>query len=278
MCHRHSFCLTRGGKVIDGCGLTDSHTAILNLHELKPEQHDACNLYEWQPPRGWPDANWADGLTVDKAQFEPRQRATDAMLRHVTTLYPDMAAWNGLDSIRWDKLPLPNVERVHGVYDLCLRSKPLAWVDDNIVLEHVNCHLGRLGCSVRAETVVNVASLRYGPQASLQDSLWASLRYSLWDSLRASLRYSPQASLQYILWASLWDSLQDSLRDSLLDSLWDSLWDSLRDSLWDSLQAAMVLGDGKNPWLPLAELATHGAYLYGVADDGTAYILRGKAA
>jgi hypothetical protein len=37
----------------------------------------------------------------------------------------------------------------------------------------------------------------------------------------------------------------------------------------------MVRDDDENPFLPLAELATHGAYLYGVADDGTAYVWRG---
>jgi hypothetical protein len=39
----------------------------------------------------------------------------------------------------------------------------------------------------------------------------------------------------------------------------------------------MVLDDSANPWLPLGELATHGVYLYGVADDGTAYVIAGKA-
>jgi len=99
VCNRHSFCLTRAGKILGGCGLTDSHTEIMLMHGLTVEQQDRCNLYEWQPPENWPEANWADGLTVDKAQFEPKQKATEAMERHVRGLYPDMAAWNAGDRI-----------------------------------------------------------------------------------------------------------------------------------------------------------------------------------
>jgi hypothetical protein len=40
----------------------------------------------------------------------------------------------------------------------------------------------------------------------------------------------------------------------------------------------MVMEDAENPFLPLAELATHGCYLYGITDDGTAYVVRGSLA
>jgi hypothetical protein len=99
MCERHSFCLTRAAKIIDGYGITDSHTAIMTMHGLTVEQQDKCNLYEWQPPLNWPDANWADGLTVDEAQFEPKAKATDAMERHLRSRYPDMAAWDAGDRV-----------------------------------------------------------------------------------------------------------------------------------------------------------------------------------
>ena len=147
--------------------------------------------------------------------------------------------------MRWNDLPLPNAERVQRAYELALQAKPLAWLGDEMVLEHVNRHLTMLGSSIPATKV-----------------------YSLWDS--------PWASV----WDSRWDSLRDSLRTSVWgpvrDSLWDSLWASARDSVWDSVEYALVREDDDNPWLPLAELATHGVYLYGVDDDGTAYVSRGQ--
>jgi hypothetical protein len=56
----------------------------------------------------------------------------------------------------------------------------------------------------------------------------------------------------------------------------DSLRYSARASVWASVEYALVREDDDNPWLPLAELATHGVYLYGVDDDGTAYVSRGQ--
>jgi hypothetical protein len=58
----------------------------------------------------------------------------------------------------------------------------------------------------------------------------------------------------------------DELRDSVRASVWDSVW--------DSVGCSMVMPDEKNPFLPLSELAARGVYLYGVADDGTAYVWR----
>ena len=215
MCRRHSFCLTRAALAIDGCGLTESHTAIMQMHGLSGRQYDASNLYEWQPPQGWPEASYAGGLIVDRAAYETKARHEAAIARHVKRLYPDVAAWAAPDPIRWAELPLPDAERVQRAYDLALRAQLLGAVNDEVVLSHVNRHLEVLGCAMRAAKVA---------------------------SLRASLRAS----------------------------VWDSLWDSL----WASVWASMVLDDSLNPWRPLAELATHGAYLYGVADDGTAYVLR----
>ena len=81
MCERHSFCLTRAAKVLDGYGLTDSHTAIMAMHGLTTTQQDACNLYEWQPPKAWP-AEYAVGIKVDKEVFETKARHENAIERH----------------------------------------------------------------------------------------------------------------------------------------------------------------------------------------------------
>ena len=220
MCERHSFCLTRAAKVLDGYGLTDSHTTIMALHGLTTTQQDACNLYEWQPPKSWPEVSYVGGIKVDKETFVSKARHESAIERHLLARYPDRATWEAPDVIRWDALPLPDAERVHRAYDLALRAAPLGVVDDATVLEHVNRHLAMLGCK-EAVKIVNAASV--------------------WDSVRASVQ------------ASVWDSV------------------------WASVRASMVRDDADNPWLPLAELATRGCYLYGVANDGTAYVWRKEA-
>jgi len=228
MCERHSFCLTRAAKVLDGYGLTDSHTTIMALHGLTTTQQDACNLYEWQPPKSWPEVSYVGGIKVDKETFVSKARHESAIERHLLARYPDRATWEAPDVIRWDALPLPDAERVHRAYDLALRAAPLGVVDDATVLEHVNRHLAMLGCK-EAVKIVNAASV--------------------WDSVRASVQASG----------------------------WASVRDSVRDSVWASVRASMVRDDADNPWLPLAELATRGCYLYGVANDGTAYVWRKEA-
>ena len=241
MCKRHSFCLTKAGKVIDGLGLVDSHTSIMSLHGMASKQHDTCNLYEWQPPRGWPESSYADGLTVDKSVFETKARHEAAIERHLRRLYPTQAAWDAGDVIRWDDLPLPDVGRVRRAYDLAMRARTLAYVDDATVLEHVNMHLSMLPCSVRATSVVSVSSV-----------------FSVWDRVRDSVR----------------DRVRDSVRDRVRDSVRDIVWDGVWDGVWDSVDAAMVRDDDANPFIPLAEMAAHGAYLFGVTDDGIAYVWR----
>ena len=286
MCKRHSFCLTKAGKVIDGLGLVDSHTSIMSLHGMASKQHDTCNLYEWQPPRGWPESSYADGLTVDKSVFETKARHEAAIERHLRRLYPTQAAWDAGDVIRWDDLPLPDVGRVRRAYDLAMRARTLAYVDDATVLEHVNMHLSMLPCSVRATSVVSVSSVRPSVRPSVRDSVRPSVRPSVrdsvwpsvWDSVRGSVRDSVRGSVWDSVWDSVWPSVLDSVwdsvwpsvRDSVRDSVWDSVWDSVR----DSVDSAMVRDDDANPFIPLAEMAAHGAYLYGVTDDGIAYVWR----
>jgi hypothetical protein len=106
MCNRHSFILTRAGKILDGNGLTDSHTEIRELHGLK-NTDDTVNAYEWQPPEGWPAADWESGLTKDTEVFVPKSSHLDAMGRHVKKRYPTMAEWNAGDK----PAPLSNAEQ-----------------------------------------------------------------------------------------------------------------------------------------------------------------------
>ena len=263
MCQRYSFVLSPAGKVLDGCGLPHSHTTILTMHGVASDRHGRYNLYEWQPPEGWPNANWADGLTKDREAFEPKVRAVAAMERRIKKLYPDLETWRAKDPIRWAELPLPNADRVQRAYDCALRAKPLAWVDDAAVLECVNRHLELLGGNIPAATVVANA-------ASAWDSAWAGVRASVWASVRASVWDSAWASVWASAWASVWDRVWASVCDSVLASVWDNVLASVRDSVW----AAMVLQDAKNPWLPLLDLAERGCYLYGVTDSGVAVICR----
>ncbi|ADE12180.1 hypothetical protein [Sideroxydans lithotrophicus] len=99
MCNRHSFILTRAGKVLDGLGLTDHHTEILELHGFK-NTDDTVNKGEWQPPKGWPDADWEDGWTKDTTVFEYKKSHLDAIGRHLKKLYPTMAEWDAGDKLR----------------------------------------------------------------------------------------------------------------------------------------------------------------------------------
>ena len=99
MCQRHSFILTRAGKVHDGYGVTDSHTVIRELAGLHAND-DTVNAYEWQPPKGWPDADWNLGLTKDTVVFETKSSHESAIERHIKALYPTMEAWNSGDKYR----------------------------------------------------------------------------------------------------------------------------------------------------------------------------------
>jgi len=99
MCNRHSFILTRTGKVYDGGGLTDSHTTIRELAGLVPED-DRVNAYEWTPPKGWPESDWTLGLVKDVEVFYVKASHLNAMKAHVVSLYPDMDSWNKPDAIR----------------------------------------------------------------------------------------------------------------------------------------------------------------------------------
>jgi hypothetical protein len=292
MCKRHSFAVTKVGRVIDGLGLTDSHTTMLDIAGLSAKQHDTCNLYEWQPPKGWPEASWLDGLTVDRRQFVPKVSHDKAAESHLRLLYPDMAAWDAGDVIRWDALDLPDADRVHRAYDLALKAAPLAKVSDGDVIEAVDDHLRRLGLDLRVTEVMDAdsvwdsvwASVRDSVRDSVRASVRASVRDSVWDSVRDSVRASVWDSVRDSVWDSVWDSVRASVWDSVWDSVWasvrasvrDSVWASVWAPVWDSVDSSMVLADDVNAFLPLAELAAKGAYLFGVTDEGVCCVWRAE--
>ena len=97
MCNRHSFILTKSGKVFWGLGITDSHTQIREFAGLHAND-DTVNAYEWQPPKGWPDADWNLGLTKDSVVFETKSSHENAIERHLKKMYPTMDEWNTPDS------------------------------------------------------------------------------------------------------------------------------------------------------------------------------------
>ena len=99
MCKRHSFIVTRAGKVHDGYGVTDRHTTIREFAGLHAND-DTVNAYEWQPPKGWPKTDWTVGLTKDTEVFMLKKSHLDAMERHVKRLYPDQEEWDAGDVYR----------------------------------------------------------------------------------------------------------------------------------------------------------------------------------
>ena len=102
MCNRHSFIVTRSGKVFDGYGFTDSHTMIRQLAGLSTED-SSTYAFEWQPPTGWPDTDWNGGLTQDTAPipcWDLKAKHFNAIERHLRRLYPDMIAWRAGDTVR----------------------------------------------------------------------------------------------------------------------------------------------------------------------------------
>ena len=99
MCERHSFILTRSGQVHDGFGITDSHTTILDWAGLGAN-YDKANAYEWQQPKGWPEAAWEYGLTKDNEVFVPKSSHLAAIGAHIKKIYPDAQTWEAGDKPR----------------------------------------------------------------------------------------------------------------------------------------------------------------------------------
>jgi hypothetical protein len=98
MCNKYSFLLTRAGKILDGGGLTESHSEIATLHGV---DEDKCNRYEWQPPVVWPVCSnhphpfdkVMDGLFVDKEVFTPGASALKRIAAHLSERFPTHEAF-----------------------------------------------------------------------------------------------------------------------------------------------------------------------------------------
>lgn len=97
MCERHSFIVTRAGKVLDGYGITDSHTTICAVHGVDEDQ--VCK-YEWRPQPDWPNCSALDGIVKDSITFVEKAKHLNAIESHIKALYPDMAAWDAGDAPR----------------------------------------------------------------------------------------------------------------------------------------------------------------------------------
>ena len=98
MCERHSFCVLPDGTVLHGYGLTNSHRMILALAGVTKDGQEA-NAYEWQPPEGWPNADWRKTLTKDLIMFD-HESVAPAIEAHLREWYPTMAEWEAPDLIR----------------------------------------------------------------------------------------------------------------------------------------------------------------------------------
>jgi hypothetical protein len=159
MCHRHSFVLTRAGKVHDGLGFTDSHTKIREMAGVG-ENDSTTYAFEWQPPKGWPEADWNDGLTQDTAPFphwELTKKHLTAIGNHLRSLYPDMDAWSRPDSIR-----LPS--KFKG--DLYLRGTAITALPEGLsVGGYLDLDCGSFSTVKRARAALAKAS---GQDASLE--------------------------------------------------------------------------------------------------------------
>jgi len=116
MCNRHSFIVTKAGKIHHGLGVTDSHTTIREISGLGANDSSSY-AFEWQPPKGWPAADVLDGLTKDAEPvpvWDLKKKHTLAIVNHIKSLYPDMNTWEQADAI----IPLPDGLTVGGALDL----------------------------------------------------------------------------------------------------------------------------------------------------------------
>ena len=122
MCNKYAFLLTRAGKILDGGGLTESHSTIATLHGVDEDQ---VNRYEWQPPQNWPDADVLDGLVTNEEVFTPGASALRRIAAHLTRRFPTIAAFQAHTPVddRWHEqtVVLNGVAQtilVRGRYDL----------------------------------------------------------------------------------------------------------------------------------------------------------------
>lgn len=120
MCERHSFVIDKEGKVYNGGGFEESHTVICLINGIK---QDDVNAYEWQPPKGWPDANAFEGIKKDQINFDEKSSHIKAIEQYLLGLFPTQAsfetyfldeAWHGKE-----------IESPSGKYIIAIKKEPL---------------------------------------------------------------------------------------------------------------------------------------------------------
>ncbi len=129
MCNRHSFIVTRAGKVHHGFGITDSHTTIRELAGLD-HTDSGTYAFEWQPPAGWPDADFNNGLTQDTAPIPHwglKAKHLKAVETHLRRRYPTPDAWNAPEVME-----LPKNLKMTGYLDL--RGTGITSLPDNLTV------------------------------------------------------------------------------------------------------------------------------------------------
>lgn len=196
MCKRHSFILTRAGKVLDGAGLTDSHTEIRELHGLH-HTDDTVNAYEWQPPAGWPETDWLNGLTKDTEVFVPKSSHLAAMERHIKKLYPTMAEWDAGDKPK----PLSKTERI--------AADELLAASEYITVPEVTLPNGTIVPSFRVAKYPMARGENAIPISGAAEKPWHSISY---HSVRAVVERAGLDLLRETQWLAIaWDISQQDI-------------------------------------------------------------------
>ncbi len=90
MCNKHSFVMTKEGKIFNGGGFVESHSVICNMWGL---QQDQVNCYEWRPPEPRPSEEWTKGLVKDLLNFEEKGSHVSALERYIEETFPTDEAW-----------------------------------------------------------------------------------------------------------------------------------------------------------------------------------------
>ena len=85
MCEKHSFVMDREGRCYNASGVTESHALICRIWGI---DQDEVNAYEWQPPEGWPNADWTDGFKKDQINFEEKASHVAALERYILATFP----------------------------------------------------------------------------------------------------------------------------------------------------------------------------------------------
>ena len=242
MCNFWSCVLTRDGKVLWDPAIT-SHEELVSKFQLadtKLKDREFVRI-EITPP---------NNDVLNRKQGDWRFKVDEE-----GTL-PD---WFANDPIAQNKIVWREWKKMVKQMDADFRSKGLDFLRKDRIIERVNAM--KPGEATVSRRSVHSALGEYVKLLKAQDQ-----QHREWDVKEVRF-YTPKE----------WDSVRASVWDSVWASVWDSVRDSVWASVWASVQCSLVRDDEQNPFLPLSELAALGVYLYGVADDGTAYVWRGES-